>query len=66
MMTDTELRIRGFQALTNALGNVEAERYVALIMRERFDYTKWQKDLWADKSVEEISSAAMQSRRSAA
>jgi hypothetical protein len=31
-------------------------------MREPFDYTEWQRDLWNDKSVEEISKLAMQRR----
>jgi len=62
-MTDTELRIKGFNILSDALGEVEAERFIALILREPFDYTKWQKHLWEDRSVEEISEAAMQQRK---
>jgi hypothetical protein len=63
MMTDTELRIKGFNILSDALGEVEAERFITLILREPFDYTKWQKHLWEDRSVEEISEAAMQQRK---
>jgi hypothetical protein len=59
MSTDTEVRIRGLRALVEALGTVEAERFITLILREPFDYTKWQRQLWADKSVDEISKAAM-------
>lgn len=62
MRTDTEVRMRGFRALVDALGPVEAERFIALILREPFDYTRWQKQLWADKSVDEISQAAMKLR----
>jgi hypothetical protein len=36
--TDTEVRIRGLRALIEALGTVEAERYITLILREPFDY----------------------------
>jgi len=53
-MTDSELRIRGFKALADKLGLVEAERFITLVLREPFDYTEWRKDLWADKTVEEI------------
>jgi hypothetical protein len=53
-MTDTELRVRGMRVLMDTLGLVEAERFIALVLREPFDYTEWQKDLWADKSIEEI------------
>jgi hypothetical protein len=62
MITDTEIKIRGIEALIANLGVVEAERFIVLIMREPFDYTKWQRGLWADKSVKEISNAATQSR----
>lgn len=62
MRTDTQIRSEGLQALVDALGTVEAERFVTLLLREPFDYTEWQRTLWPDKSVEEISAAAMQSR----
>jgi len=62
MNTDTEVRIRGLRALVEALGPVAAERFITLILREPFDYTQWQRQLWADKSVDEISKAAMAMR----
>ena len=58
-MTDTELRVKAVQVLTQSLGSVEAERFIALILREPFDYTQWQRTLWEDQSIEEISKAAM-------
>ena len=45
MVTDTEIKIRGIQVLTGYLGKIEAERFIALIQREPFDYTKWQRNL---------------------
>ena len=59
MITDTELRLLGITALAKALGSVEAERFVALIQREPFDYTKWRQDKWSDLSIDEISERAM-------
>jgi hypothetical protein len=59
MITDTEVKIKGFKALMESLGNVDAERFIALIQREPFDYTKWQRTLWEGQSVEEISRHAM-------
>jgi hypothetical protein len=53
-MTDSELRVRGFRALADRLGPVEAGRFIALVLREPFDYTEWHKGLWADKTIEEI------------
>jgi hypothetical protein len=66
MRTDTELRMDGLQALAEALGSVEAERFVTLMLREPFDYTQWQRNLWPDKTVEEISTAAMEFRKTRA
>ena len=63
MSTDTELRVKGLRALSDVLGQVDAERFVTLLLREPFDYTKWRRDLWADKTVGEISKAAMRHRR---
>ena len=65
MLTDTEIKVTGFQALVAALGNVQAEKFIALIQREPFDYTQWHRTLWPDKTVEEISQAAMHQRRAA-
>lgn len=63
MITDAEIKIKGFRALIEALGEVEAERFISLCMREPFDYTKWQRTLWEEKTVAEISSSAMQFRK---
>ena len=66
MITDTEIKINGFQALTKSLGSVAAERFIALIQREPFDYAKWQRTLWEDQSIEEISRSAMNSYKNVA
>ena len=63
MRTDTEIRVHGLRVLVDALGIVEAEKFISLILREPFDYTKWQQSLWPNRSVAEISKAAMESRR---
>ena len=58
-MTDTEIKVQGLRALADALGQVEAERFIALLLREPFDYTEWQKTLWDERSVEDLSKVAM-------
>jgi hypothetical protein len=63
VITDTEIKLRGMDALIEALGEVQAEKFIALIRREPFDYTEWQRTLWSDKSVEEISRMAMAHRK---
>ncbi len=59
MKVDTEIKVLGFQILTQYLGLVEAERFITLIQREKFDYTQWQQTLFAGLSGEEISRQAM-------
>lgn len=58
MMTDTEIKVKGMKALSNDLGLVEAERFVSLIQRDRFDYTKWRQDLFQGMSGDQISKLA--------
>jgi len=63
MKVDTEIKVLGFEILTKHLGLVEAERFVSLIQREKFDYTKWRQTLFAGMSGEEISQRAMEFHR---
>jgi len=58
MITDEEIKVEGMKALFAALGEVQAERFITLVMRAPFDYTKWQKKLWIDRSISDISSEA--------
>lgn len=62
MITDTEIRVQGIETLVKTLGELNAERFITLLLREPFDYTKWQRNLWADKNIEEVSQMAMQNR----
>ena len=59
MIVDSELKLKGFDILNTHLGLVEAERFIALIQREKFDYTKWRQTLFEGLSGEEISRRAM-------
>jgi hypothetical protein len=56
---DVELKIKGYKVLEDALGEVMAERFIALVGREDFDYTKWQRKLLNDVSVNDLSKVAM-------
>lgn len=56
---DTLVRNEGMKILLEGLGKVDAERFISLIIKEPFDYTKWQEKLFSDMSVRELSSAAM-------
>ena len=56
---DAEIKVLGFEILTQHLGLVEAERFISLIQREKFDYTRWRQDLFSGLSGQEISQQAM-------
>ncbi len=62
MITDTEIKVKGVQILAKYLGDIEMERFIALIQREPFDYTQWRRDIDGNDSIEEISRKAMESR----
>lgn len=62
MTTDTEIKAAGVRALVEALGEVHAEKFIALIQREPFDYTEWQRRLWPDKTIEQIHTDAKKSQ----
>jgi len=63
MKTDTLIRAEGMEALIKNLGLVEAERFVMLIQKEPFDYTKWQENLFKDMSIDEIYNNAAELRQ---
>ena len=48
----------GMQCLTEKLGIVDAERFISVIIRERFDYTKWQRSHFDGMSPEAFNEAA--------
>lgn len=53
-----EIMNKGMKCLMEQLGVVEAERFVATVIREKFDYTRWQRDYFSGKTPEEISQEA--------
>jgi hypothetical protein len=66
MLLDAEIKLRGCDLLARNMGLVDAERFLCLIQRERFDYTKWRQNLDQDLGVEEISKKAMEFHMSVA
>jgi hypothetical protein len=54
MRADTLIRNDGINVLIKSLGLIEAERFVMLLQKETFDYTKWQENLFEDMTIEEI------------
>ena len=62
MKTDIELRSDGMRLLRSQLGLVESERFLTLMLREPFDYTKWRQAQWADESVSSLAERARRIR----
>ncbi|MDD4346796.1 MAG: hypothetical protein PHZ11_07930 [Desulfitobacteriaceae bacterium] len=61
-MNENVLQKSAMKCLIDNFGNVEAERFISLLIKEPFDYTKWQETLYEDLSVEELSKEAMENR----
>jgi len=58
MKTDTEVRATGLQVLLKHLGEVDAERFISMINREKFDYTQWRQQQWQTESVSSLAEQA--------
>ena len=54
MKTETVLKIEAMDILLKTFGVLETERLITCIKSNNFDYTEWHKNLWKDKTIEEI------------
>jgi hypothetical protein len=58
-LTDGEIKVRGFQALVDVFGDVNAERFIALVNREPRDYTEWRRrNLYLDGDLHAVAERA--------
>ncbi|MDR2826146.1 MAG: hypothetical protein LBV76_05060 [Deltaproteobacteria bacterium] len=64
MNTDAVIRNEGMSALVERLGMVEAERFIMMIQKDSFDYTKWRENLFEGMSLDELSQKAKEYRQS--
>ena len=61
-LTDMDLMVRGFQTLVATFGNVDAERFIALTIREPQDYTAWrERNMYIGESVHDVAERARES-----
>ncbi len=44
MKTDTVIRVEAMDALIAALGEVDSERFISMVSRDKFDYTEWRRN----------------------
>ena len=59
MTNDTVLKNEGMKVLATHLGLVKAERFISLMIREPFDYTEWQRELYKDVPLDDFLKDAM-------
>ena len=61
MLTDVMVQKKGIEALIKELGNVDAERFINIAIKNQFDYTEWRRsNIHEDLSVRELSNKAME------
>ena len=58
MMTETALKAKAIDVLIKTFGVLDTERFITSIKSNNFDYTEWHKNLWKDKTIEEIHTMA--------
>lgn len=46
LLNTADIIDKGLQCLTEHIGVLETEQFIAVIMREKFDYTKWQREFY--------------------
>lgn len=61
MMPNTvEIMNRGMECLTEKLGVVDAEHFISILIREKFDYTKWQRQYFDAMAPGEFNQKALE------
>ena len=63
MRTETVLKMEAIDLLLKTFGALETERFIASIKNNNFDYTEWHKNLWNDKTIEEVHELAVEFER---
>ena len=58
-MNNAEIMDKGIMCLLNVLGSVDTERFISNILREKFDYTKWQRQRFDSVSSDDFFNAAV-------
>lgn len=62
-ISTAEILNNGMKCLKEKLGVIEAERFISVIIREQFDYTKWQAEYFDKMTDEEFNMAAAEYAR---
>ncbi len=59
MISAMEIMDKGMNCLLEHMGAVETEQFISVVMREKFDYTKWQQQKFDDVEADEFQAAAV-------
>ncbi len=54
-----EIMDKGITCLLKNLGTIETEHFISVIIREKFDYTKWKQHYFDEISADEFNHAAV-------
>ena len=54
MSREMTIMNRGMNSLLKVLGEVDTERFISMINRERLDYTQWRRKFYDSQTNEEI------------
>jgi len=60
MNTTASIMKDGINCLVERLGVIETEIFISQLIREPFDYTKWQRERYAGMSVSELNKKAVE------
>lgn len=58
-MSTIEVLNNGMQCLIENMGIIGAEQFISAIIREKFDYTKWQRNYFDSIPAEELHRSAV-------
>ncbi len=59
MASNAEIMNKGMECLKENLGVVDAEMFISLIIREKFDYTRWQREYFDKMAPGEFNEEAV-------
>lgn len=61
MLNDDEIFAKGLKVLVEGIGDLEAEKFIALVNRNKFNYTEWRREnLFKDITPEEFNKSAIE------
>ena len=60
MFTTADIMNKGMKCLIEQMGVLGAEEFISIIIREKFDYTKWQREYFDNIAQGEFYNSALE------